>query len=70
MFDTGVTLKHSQGHWKWYEQVKLNGQHHCAKFDFGYIYGVRENHNIQVFDNPNTQTHIFFMNQKQKTSNF
>ena len=24
LFDTSVTLKHSQGNWKWYEQVKLN----------------------------------------------
>ena len=24
LVDTAVTLKYGQGHWKWYEQVKLN----------------------------------------------
>ena len=40
LFDTAVTLKYGPGHWKWYEQVKLNEQYHHAKFDIHHIYGV------------------------------
>ena len=31
--DTAMTLKSSQGHWKWYEWVKLNEYYHHAKFE-------------------------------------
>ena len=52
LFDTAVTLKYGQGHWKWYEQVKLNEEYHHAKFDIYYIHGVWENPNVKVFDKP------------------
>ena len=42
-----MTLK-NQGHWKWYEWVKLNMYYHHAKFDIYHIYSVLENHNIKV----------------------
>ena len=49
MFDITVALKYSQGHWKPYEQVKLNEYYLHAKFDIYHIYSVRENCNIKVF---------------------
>ena len=52
LFNIAVTLKYAQGHWKCYEQVKLNEQHHHAKFDIYHIYGVWANPNIKVFNNP------------------
>ena len=52
MLDTAVTLKYDKGHWKWYEQVKLNKKCHHAKFDIYHIYGVWINPNIKVFDKP------------------
>ena len=39
-FVTALTLKYGEGHWKWYEQIKLNEQYHHAKFDIYYFYGV------------------------------
>ena len=44
--NTTVTLRHSQGHRKWYEQVKFNEQSHHTSFDFYHSYGVRENGNL------------------------
>ena len=44
-----MTLKHSQGHWKWYEWAKLNEYYPHAKFGTDHIYGVWENRNIKVF---------------------
>ena len=52
LINTAVTLKYGHGHWKWYEQVKLNKQCHHAKFDIYYIYRVQENCNIKVFAMP------------------
>ena len=50
LFDTAVTLKYAQGHWKWYEWVELKGAcYHQAKFNIYHIYSVQENHNVQVF---------------------
>ena len=74
MFDTAVTLKYNQGHWKWYERVKLNEFYHHAKFDI-YIYSVRENRAKLNFLThldtspaglPNTDhyIHIFYASQK------
>ena len=48
-FDTAVTLKYNQGHWKWYEWIKLSKYYHHAKFDSYYVYSVRENRNVKVF---------------------
>ena len=42
-------LKYNQGHWKWYEWVKLNQYYHNAVFDIYQICSVRENHNVKVF---------------------
>ena len=33
LFDTAVTLKYNQGHWKWYEWVKLDDYYHYEKFE-------------------------------------
>ena len=41
LFVTAVTLKHGQGHWRWYTQVRQMGKYHHAKFDIQY------NHTIQ-----------------------
>ena len=49
MFDTAVTLKYNQVHWKRYEWAKLNKHYNHAKFDIYYIYSVRENRNVKVF---------------------
>ena len=50
LFNTAVTLKYGQGHWKWCEQVKLNAQYHHAKVDIYYIYGLLVN--PKVFNKP------------------
>ena len=42
-----MTLKHNQGHWKWYDWVKLNKYYHHAEREIHY--SVRENRNIKVF---------------------
>ena len=52
MFDTVVTLEYGQGHWKWYDQVKVNEEQQYAKFDFNHIYGVWEDVSVEVFDKP------------------
>ena len=44
-----MTLKYNQGHWKWYESVKLNDYYHHAKFDIYHMYSVRENCNVKLF---------------------
>ena len=49
MFDTAVTLKYNQGHWKWHEWVKLSEYYHQAKSDIYDIYSVGENCNVTVF---------------------
>ena len=49
MFNTAVTLKYNQGHWKWYGWVKLNEYYHHAKFDIYHIHSVQENCNVKVF---------------------
>ena len=49
MFDTAVSVKYNQGHWKWYEWIKLNEYYHQAKFDIYHIYGVWDNQNVKVF---------------------
>ena len=36
-FDTAVTMKYSQGHWKWYDWIKLNEFYHHEKFDTEYL---------------------------------
>ena len=47
LFDTAVTLKYNQGHWKWQGWVKLNEYYHHAKSFYVYhIYSFQENHNI------------------------
>ena len=43
-----MTLKYNQGHWMWYEWVKLNEYYHHAKFGI-IIISVRENCSIKVF---------------------
>ena len=71
-----VTLKYNQGHWKWYEYVKLNEYYNYAKFAIYHIYGVRENRNVKVFatyghsaSRPNTDHYMdtFFMQVKNQT---
>ena len=42
-FDTTVTLKYGQSHWKRYEHVKLNKQQNRAKLDIYHVYNVWEN---------------------------
>ena len=44
-----MILKYGQGHWRWYEQIKLPKQNHHAKFDIHHFYGVWENCNVTVF---------------------
>ena len=46
LFDTAVTLKYNQGHWQWYEWVKLNEYYHHALLDIYHIYRVQENCNL------------------------
>ena len=76
LFNTSVTLKYNQGHWKWYGWVKLNEYHHHAKIDIYHIYSVRENRNVEEFAThghslvrPNTDYYIGFLknNVKPKT---
>ena len=43
-----MTLKYNQGHWKWYKWIKLNEYYHHAEFEIYHIYGVEENHNIEI----------------------
>ena len=52
LFDTAVTFKYSQGHWKWYEQVKLNEWYHHATVDIYHIHSVQEYRNVNVFVTP------------------
>ena len=47
-----MILTYDQGHWKLNEQVKLKEYHHHAKFGIYYIYGVWENHNVEIFSKP------------------
>ena len=47
LFDTAVAFKYGQGHWKWYEQVKLNEKFQYANFDIYHIHGVWENSNLE-----------------------
>ena len=49
-FDTAVTLKHDQSHWKSYEWIKFNEYYHHAKFDICHVQIVRENRNVKAFD--------------------
>ena len=42
--------KYGQGHWKWYEQVKLYEQYHHMKSDVYHFYGVWVNPNVKVFN--------------------
>ena len=51
-----MTLKYGQGHWKWYEQVKLSEQYQHAKFEIPHIYSVWVNPNVKVFDKPRQMT--------------
>ena len=44
-----MPLKHGQGHWKWYEQVKFNEYYHNAQIDISHISGVQENPNISFW---------------------
>ena len=44
-----MTLKYNQGHWNWYERVKLSDYYQHVQFYIYYIYGVRENLNVEVF---------------------
>ena len=83
MFDTAVTLKYNQGHWKWCEWVKLDEFYHHAKIDINHIYSVQKNCNIKVFatygqldGQPNTDhsiAYIFYVSQQlfhNKADNF
>ena len=64
-------MKYSQGHWKWYDWIKLNEFYHHEKFDTDRIYSVQESRNSKVFPHtlgqsaglPNTDHYIltFFM---------
>ena len=45
MFDTALTLKYNQGHWKWYSEY-----YNHEKFEIYHIYSARENRNVNVFD--------------------
>ena len=49
LFDTAVTLKYKQGHWKWYEWVQLREYYYHTKFDIYHIYSVWVNRNINIF---------------------
>lgn len=49
LFDIAVTLTCDQGHWKWYEKIKLYKFYHRAKFGIYPIYSVQENGKIKVF---------------------
>ena len=48
-YERKIFMKHNQGHWKWYEWVKMNNYYYHAKFDIYHIYSVRENQNFKVF---------------------
>ena len=59
LFDTAVTLKYNQDHWKWYEWVKLSEYYHRTKSDIYHIYSVQENYvksfcHIWTISQPNT----------------
>ena len=45
-------MKYSQGHLKWYQQVKLNEYYHNAKFDIYHTCGVTVNPSVKVFNKP------------------
>ena len=75
LFDTAVTLKHNQGHWKWYEWIKLNEYNHHARFDVYHIYNVWENYDVKLLPQTDTQpascltlsitqTHILHVSKK------
>ena len=51
LFDTAVTLKYGQGHWKCNEQVKLNEYYDHTKFD------SYHNFDVKVFDEPRHVPH-------------
>ena len=60
-----MIFKYGQGHWKWYEQAKLNEQYHHAEFDTDHMCSFWENHKVQVFyhagqspGQPNTDHYI------------
>ena len=64
-FCIAMTLKYYQGHWKWYEWVKLYECYHHVKFDVYHVYRVGENRNVKVFatdghsaGRPNTHHYI------------
>ena len=64
LFDTAVTLKYGQGHWKWYEQVKLNEEYHHAKFDIYQVYGIWINPNVKVCNKPwhlTDQNYVYYL---------
>ena len=44
-----MTLKYGQGHFKLYEQVKVNEMYYHAQIYIYHIYGVREDLNVKVF---------------------
>ena len=44
-----MILKCNQGHWKWYELVKLNKNYQHARFGIYQIYNVREKSQLQSF---------------------
>ena len=45
MFDTALSLKYNEGHWKWYSEY-----YYHEKFKIYHIYSARENRNVNVFD--------------------
>ena len=47
--DIAVTLKYSQGLWKWYEQVWISEWYHHAKFDIYSIYDMWVNPNVSFW---------------------
>ena len=51
LFSIVVTLKYAQGHFMWYEQVKLNEKYHYAKFDISHLWCLSKFH-IKVFNKP------------------
>ena len=55
LFDTAVTFTYNQGHWKWYEWVKLNECNLRAKLDSYAIYSTQENHNVKVLPHRDNQ---------------
>ena len=59
-----LRFKYGQDHWKWYEQVTLSDLYQQAKCDIYHIYGVWENPNVKVFNEPRhltNQNHINYL---------